>query len=169
VPELNAYGPEWRAYSVEPYSSFLSGYQYLAYLRGPFLAAILLAGALGLRRGTLLPWGMAVGLLVLPVAVLDFDHRYVLPMVPVACLAAAMALSGCGSWLGRRSSGVRLTRSLGARLVRSSGIREGHGQTGDDDQAEQPRQFLGEELIARTQAHCLDEGRPEHRGGDQPR
>jgi len=168
---LTAYAPGSSGgyYSVEPYSSFLSGYQYPAYLRGPFLAAILLAGALGLRRGTLLPWGMAVGLLVLPVAVLDFDHRYVLPVVPVACLAAAMALSGCGSWLGRRSSGVRLARSLSARLVRSSGIREGHGQTRDDDQAEQPRQFLGEELIARTQACCLDDGGPEHRGGDQPR
>jgi hypothetical protein len=81
-------------HSVEPYAGFLRGYQYPAYLRGPFLAAILLAGALGLRRGTLLPWGTAVALLVLPVAVLDFDHRYVLPAVPVACLAAAMAAPG---------------------------------------------------------------------------
>ncbi len=77
--------------SVEPYAGFLRGYQYVAYLRGPVLAAILLAGAAGLRRGTLLPWGTAVALLVLPVAVLDFDHRYVLPVIPVACLAAALA------------------------------------------------------------------------------
>jgi hypothetical protein len=88
--DSSAVGPY---HSVEPYAGFLRGYQYPAYLHGPFLAAILLAGALGLRRGTLLPWGTAVGLLVLPVAVLDFDHRYVLPVVPVACLAAALALT----------------------------------------------------------------------------
>ena len=74
----------------------LRGYQYPAYLRGPLLAAIILGGAPGLRRGTLLPWGAAITLLVVPVAVLDFDHRYVLPAVPVACLAAALALRGRG-------------------------------------------------------------------------
>jgi hypothetical protein len=93
---LRAYDPgaggEYR--SAEPYATVLCGYQYPAYLRGPFLAAILLAGAYGLRRGTLLPWGAAVTLLVAPVAVLDFDHRYVLPVVPVACLAAALGIAG---------------------------------------------------------------------------
>jgi hypothetical protein len=93
---LTAYAPgtSGEYHSVEPYSGLLRGYQYPAYLRGPLLAAILLAGALGLRRGTLVPWGVAITLLVLPVAVLDFDHRYVLPVVPLACLAAAMGLSG---------------------------------------------------------------------------
>jgi hypothetical protein len=94
---LAAYAPGTSGvyYSVEPYAGFLRGYQYPAYLRGPFLAAILMVGTAGaLRRGALLPWGTAVALLVLPVAVLDFDHRYVLPVVPVACLAAAMAARG---------------------------------------------------------------------------
>jgi hypothetical protein len=92
---LQAYAPGTTAvyHSAEPYSGFLRRYQYPAYLRGPFLAAILLLGALGIRRGVLLVWGAAVALLVLPVAVLDFDHRYVLPVVPVACMAAALAVT----------------------------------------------------------------------------
>jgi hypothetical protein len=93
---LRAYDPgtSGEYHSAEPYAAVLRGYQYPAYLRGPFLAGILLAGALGLRRGTLLPWGAAVTLLVAPVAALDFDHRYVLPVVPVACLAAALGVAG---------------------------------------------------------------------------
>lgn len=92
---LDAYQPGVRdVHSVRPYSRFLAYYQDLAYLRGPLLAAILLAGAWGLPRGrTLLSWGVAAALLVLPVAVLDFGHRYVLPVVPVACIAAALALA----------------------------------------------------------------------------
>ncbi|WP_242676321.1 hypothetical protein [Streptosporangium minutum] len=73
----------------------LVAYQYPAYLRGPLLGAILLVGAAGAvlrRRAALLPWAVAAALLVGPVAVLDFDHRYVLPVVPVACLAAALAI-----------------------------------------------------------------------------
>ncbi len=78
--------------AVEPYAGFLRVYQYPAYLRGPFFAAILLLGLPGLRRGrSLLVWLAAMALLVLPVAVLDFDHRYVLPAVPLACLAAGLA------------------------------------------------------------------------------
>jgi hypothetical protein len=80
--------------SVEPFSGVLHVYQYPAYLRGPMLAAILLLGGCGLAtrgRRALLPWAFAVCLLVLPVAALDFDHRYVLPVVPLACMAAALA------------------------------------------------------------------------------
>ncbi|MEV0387777.1 hypothetical protein [Nonomuraea sp. NPDC050643] len=85
--------------SVGPFADFLIVYQYAAYLRGPMLGAILLVGAAGaLRRPrrALLPWAMAMGLLVGPVAVLDFDHRYVLPVIPVACLAAGLALPRFG-------------------------------------------------------------------------
>lgn len=87
--------------SAEPYAAFLRAYQHPAYLRGPLLAAVLLAGAAGLRRGALLPWAAAVTLLVAPVAVLDFDHRYVLPVVPLACVAAALAAAGRTRATGR--------------------------------------------------------------------
>ncbi|MEU6408959.1 hypothetical protein [Microbispora sp. NPDC046933] len=84
--------------SVRPYADLLIAYQYPAYLRGPLLAAILLLGAVGAVRRpwrtAALPWAVAVTLLVAPVAVLDFDHRYVLPVVPVACLAAGLAFAG---------------------------------------------------------------------------
>ena len=143
---LTAYAPGTSGvyYSAEPYSGFLRGYQYPAYLRGPFLAAILLAGAFGLRRGTLVPWGAAVALLVLPVAVLDFDHRYVLPVVPVACLAAAMTISGParsglaritslrGRWAGAPAGDVRPIAAPGDEAVAHSsrrlrcGLFQGH-------------------------------------------
>jgi hypothetical protein len=86
--------------SVDPYAGFLMAYQYPAYLRGPMIAAILLAGGLGAvvrRRSALLPWGVAMFLLVGPVAALDFDHRYVLPVIPVACLAAALGVADLAS------------------------------------------------------------------------
>ncbi|RJL34698.1 hypothetical protein D5H75_09085 [Bailinhaonella thermotolerans] len=97
---LRAYAPGtpegYRA--AEPYAGLLRAYQYPAYLRGPFLAAILLLGLLAVRRrGALLPWATAVALLVAPVAVLDFDHRYVLPVPPLACVAAALLFARRGA------------------------------------------------------------------------
>jgi hypothetical protein len=91
---LRAYDPGADdQYSVAPYAGFLVSYQRFTHLRGPVLAAILLAGLLGVRRRTLLPWSVAVALLLLPVLVLDFDHRYVLPVVPLACVAAALGIA----------------------------------------------------------------------------
>ncbi len=85
--------------AVQPFASFLRAYQRQVYLRGTLLGVILLIGLTGVvarwrRWGGLglLPWLAAVLLLVLPVAVADFDYRYLLAVTPVACLAAGLAV-----------------------------------------------------------------------------
>lgn len=83
--------------SVEPYASLLAAYPYPWFLHGTLFGVLLLAGGLGSigrRRPALLPWALAMFLLVAPVAALDFDHRYVLPAIPLACVAAALAPAG---------------------------------------------------------------------------
>ena len=45
-------------------------------------------------RGTsMLPWVSAVALLVFPVAIADFDYRYLIPAIPFACLAAGLSFA----------------------------------------------------------------------------
>jgi hypothetical protein len=45
-------------------------------------------------RGTsMLPWFTAVALLVAPIAVADFDYRYLIPVIPFACMAAGLAFA----------------------------------------------------------------------------
>ena len=87
-------------------------YQRVAFTYGPLLAVIFLAGLGGVigvrrqgwrvrslrlywsRRGTtMLPWVTAVALLTTPIAVADFDYRYLLPALPFACLAAGLAFA----------------------------------------------------------------------------
>lgn len=89
------YDPAIRAQcSVRPYSSFLVAYQYPAYIPRPFLALFFVVGLAGLvyrKTSAMLPWMVAAVLLVAPVAALDFDHRYVLPVIPFASVAAALA------------------------------------------------------------------------------
>jgi hypothetical protein len=45
-------------------------------------------------RGTsMLPWVTAAALLVAPIAVADFDYRYLIPVIPFACIAAGLAFA----------------------------------------------------------------------------
>jgi hypothetical protein len=98
-------------------------YQRVVFTYGPLLAVIFLVGLGGVlsvsagrrgpglrsawslatlrslrlhwsRRGTtMLPWFTAVALLVTPIAVADFDYRYLIPAIPFACLAAGLSFA----------------------------------------------------------------------------
>ena len=83
---------------MQPYARWLVTYQRYAYLPGTLLGVILLAGlaVMAVRRrvrGAGLPWTFAVTILVVPPLVADFDLRYLVPAVPVACLAAVLAFA----------------------------------------------------------------------------
>ncbi len=120
-----------RAY--EPYAGFMRGYQRAIYLRGTLLGLILLIGLAaivrswrggGIRRlrgwggPALLPWVTAVGLLFVPVATADFDLRYVVPSVPVACLAAALAFARDEQ---RSDTGTTAASGSSASVLQASG------------------------------------------------
>jgi hypothetical protein len=106
-------------------------YQRVVFTYGPLLAVIFLVGlggwfaVTGRRRGTgvrsllsvdtlrslrlhwrprgtsMLPWWTAVALLVVPIAVADFDYRYLIPVIPFAAMAAGL------SFAPRKSVGQR--------------------------------------------------------------
>ncbi|MBO0806040.1 MAG: hypothetical protein J2P25_23580 [Nocardiopsaceae bacterium] len=93
-------------------------YQRIVFTWGPLLALIFLIGLGGVfairRRGwsvkrawdvrplrvrwevrgtSMLPWITAVALLVFPIAIADFDYRYLIPALPFACAAAGLAFA----------------------------------------------------------------------------
>jgi hypothetical protein len=83
---------------VQPYASLIQRYQDWIYLPGKLFGLVLLVGlgGIGYRRtrtaaGALL-WVAAAVVFVLPVAEHEYTYRYVIPAVPLACLAAALIL-----------------------------------------------------------------------------
>ncbi|MEU8341111.1 hypothetical protein AB0C74_05405 [Spirillospora sp. NPDC048832] len=85
-----------RTHIVDPYAGFMRGYQERVSVPGTVLGVVLLAGAAGIvwrraRARTALFWVSGVALLAIPPITVDFDYRYMLPALPFACFAAAMA------------------------------------------------------------------------------
>ena len=123
VPDYHSWIPGGTAYSdavnyghalpstvVEPFAFLIAGYERVFYTYGPLFGLILLTGLGGVvrieglrqrrprlvwsrRTGSMLPWVTAIVLLVFPIAIADFDYRYLLPVLPFACLAAALAFA----------------------------------------------------------------------------
>jgi hypothetical protein len=81
-----------------PYVFVMNTYQHIVFLPGQVFALIMLTGLAGIvlrRRRTAvaaLLWASAAILMVLPIAEHEYTYRYVLPAVPLGCIAAAMAL-----------------------------------------------------------------------------
>ena len=67
-------------------------------------------------RGTsMLPWIAAVSLLVAPIAIADFDYRYLIPVIPFAALAAGL------SFAPRRTAPAPASSAASSRPASASG------------------------------------------------
>ncbi len=113
-----SYGHQAPGRVIEVFAVPILIYQRLVFTYGPLFAVILamgLGGVLAMRRplrplreflrprpfplrwqvrGTpMLPWVTAVALLVFPIAIADFDYRYLLPVLPFACAAAGLSFA----------------------------------------------------------------------------
>lgn len=103
---------------VQPYASMISSYQGHVFVRGTMLGAVMLVGLAGvvarwrqLGGPVGLPWMFAAGLLLTPAATAEFDYRYLLPAVPFACLAAALAVRHL--WSNRTGTGAAPAEAAG--------------------------------------------------------
>ena len=119
---------------VEPFAGVMRVWQRYIWLPGTVYGAILAVGLIGLvlnwrRVGgpAGVPWLISAGLIVAPAATAEFDYRYVLPAVPFACLAAAMAFgkdTTMGNWLAAKQGARQARKDGGAPAPASSGGQE---------------------------------------------
>ncbi|MEV0382990.1 hypothetical protein [Nonomuraea sp. NPDC050643] len=94
---------------VEPFAGWLRAYQRFGYVPFPLLALALggaLVAALVRRRwDALLPGLVALALVVSPPFLAAFDVRYVIPAIPLVCLAVGLTLGTATPFRGARSAG----------------------------------------------------------------
>jgi hypothetical protein len=83
---------------VQPYAYFLYLYQEPVYFPGIAFGLVIIIGLAGVirhwrQRGApaALPWLVAAVGIITPVAAHQYAYRYMIPVVPLACLAAALA------------------------------------------------------------------------------
>ena len=75
----------------------MNEYQHIIYLPGPVFGLIMLTGLVGIiipsRRSwpAIFLWVSAIIIMVLPTAEHEYTYRYVIPAVPLVCMAAALA------------------------------------------------------------------------------
>jgi len=108
--DAEQYGHATPSRVVRLFAYPIDGYERLFHTYGPLFGLIMLTGLGGVlrirrrpgrlpvlawspRAGSMLPWATAVVLLVFPIAVVDFDYRYLLPVLPFASLAAGLAFA----------------------------------------------------------------------------
>lgn len=111
--DAHVYGRASPSRVVRPWSSAMRLYQRYIFTYGPLFGALMLAGLAGVARrwrrlggAGLLPTGTAVVLWLFPIAATDFDYRYLLPVLPFACLAAGLAFAPLSRGNTARASGV---------------------------------------------------------------
>jgi hypothetical protein len=93
------FGPHLGTHLRQPYAGLVQAYQRVIYLPDPVFALIFVVGLAGImarRRHSAvaaLLWISAVLTIVVPVAEHEYTYRYVIPAIPLACMAAALAFA----------------------------------------------------------------------------
>jgi len=156
--DIRAYGHVSISRVVEPFAFAIAAYERVFYLYGPLFGLIMILGLGGIVRITrrpgqglgierrrdgpsMMPWVAAVALLVVPIAIADFDYRYLLPVVPFACLAAGLAFAAPAIRPGRKDpqpSGAEAVPG-GAEMVAGASqaaVRPGPAEAGRPEAAD---------------------------------
>jgi hypothetical protein len=139
VPKYSAYD-DWVNYGhqdpgvvVKPVAVLILGYERIFNTLGPLFGIIMVIGLGGVvtierrpwrlrwrrRQGSMFPWVTAVVLLVFPIATADFDFRYLLPVIPFACLAAGLSFAPVRAKLVPSTQGTGTTEQTEAATGRA--------------------------------------------------